>query len=330
MSRFTLLCRRAAAAVCLLLLAGLLPLGALLAAPLAATGTRADLPPLVDAGWLLREAGAADLKVLDIQDERDFRAHHIPGAVNVPFARWRTEAPRRGQRGAAIPALLPPTAALEAMIGAAGIDQDTRVVIVATGRGAGDLAAAARVLWTFVVLGHDAVALLDGGLVAYAEAGGRIASGAPGAVQPARFTARPRPEMVPDAAAVQAAFAAGVAMVDARSDGEYFGVYRGGPGERPGTIPGARHLPYEWLSQDGSGQLRTPGALRELFAARRIATEGKQVHFCHSGNRAALTWFAAYALFGNRDALLYDASMLEWARRADLPIERRIDLCEAC
>lgn len=308
-----------------LLLLWLLPLSTLLATP-----AGADIPPLVDAGWVLRQQQAAGVQVLDIQSEQDFLAHHIPGAVNIPFERWRTESPHGGRRGGAIPALLPPTATLADMIGAAGIDHATHVVIVATGRGAGDLAAAARVYWTFLVLGHDAVSLLDGGLVAYAEAGGRIASGAPGAGRPARFEARPRPEMVPDAAAVQAALAAGETLVDARSDGEYLGIYSGGRGERPGTIPGARHLPYDWLSNDGSGYLRTPGALRELFAARRIDTEAKQVHFCHSGNRAALTWFAAYALFGNRDALLYDASMLEWARRADLPVERAIELCEAC
>ena len=79
-----------------------------------------------------------------------------------------------------------------------------------------------------------------------------------------------------------------------------------------------------------SHRLRSAGALKELFQARGIDTEGDQIHFCHSGNRAALTWFAAYAVLGNKYARLYDGSMMEWARDDSLPIEQQLRLCEAC
>ena len=84
------------------------------------------------------------------------------------------------------------------------------------------------------------------------------------------------------------------------------------------------------MTRDGSAMLRSAAEIEALFAARGVASEGEQVHFCHSGNRAALTWFAAYALLGNEQALLYDGSMMEWARRDDLPIEQEIKLCDAC
>ena len=292
---------------------------------LGSTLARAEsLPALVDAGWLKSKLGSDGLVVLDIQGEKEFQRFHVPGAVNGPYTLWRTEGSKTE-----LPSMLPPVERLESMIGALGISNDSHVIIVSTGRGAGDLAAAARVFWTFKVLGHDAVGVLDGGLVAYAEAGGRLASGA-GQPVAAEFTAEPRPQMVPTAESVRDALDAGTRFVDARSQGEFVGIYTGDDKERPGTIPGSRHLPHDWLSADGSGKLRTRGALSELFAASGIDPSEPQIHFCHSGNRAALTWFAAYALFGNESATLYDGSMMEWARRGDLPVDAKIKLCDAC
>ena len=281
-------------------------------------------PALVDAEWLKSRLGSDGLVIVDIQAPKEYERFHVPGAANAPYEQWRTEGSET-QLGS----MMPPIEQLESLVGALGVSNDSQVVIVPTGRGAGDLAAAARVFWTFKVLGHDAVSVLDGGLVAYAEAGGRLGSGIE-QPEPARFTATPRKELMPSADDVRQAVESGVLPVDARSEGEFVGIYTGDKKERPGTIPGSRHLPYDWLSDDGTGRLRSAGALRELFAARGVDPSSPQVHFCHSGNRAALTWFAAYAVLGNEDARLYDGSMMEWARRDDLPLEAEIKLCATC
>jgi thiosulfate/3-mercaptopyruvate sulfurtransferase len=318
------------------MLASLLWTGLLAGAGALAAET--DAPALVDAGWLKANQGQSDLVVLDIQDPKDYQRFHIPGAVNAGYDRWRTQPPKKGSQAAAVDksglsSMLPPVEQLEAMLGELGIANNDQVVIVATGRGAGDLAAAARVFWTLKVLGHERVSVLDGGLVAYADTGAPLARGEARGEErrPAtHYQVNLQPEMVPDAQAVRAAFERQVALVDARSEGEFVGLYTGDEKERPGTIPGSKHLPHDWISDDGSGKLRSPGALKALFEARGIATEGDQIHFCHSGNRAALTWFASYAVLGNDDAVLYDGSMMEWARDEALPIDAEIELCEAC
>jgi thiosulfate/3-mercaptopyruvate sulfurtransferase len=136
--------------------------------------------------------------------------------------------------------------------------------------------------------------------------------------------------MAPNASAVKASLDRRIELVDARTEGEFVGIYTGDKAERPGTIPGSKHLPYDWVLEPGSASLRDREMLRRLFAARGISDTSDQVHFCHSGNRAALTWFAAYAVLGNEQARLYDGSMMEWARRTDLPVAAAIDLCVGC
>jgi thiosulfate/3-mercaptopyruvate sulfurtransferase len=291
-----------------------------LASPIAGA---ADVPPLVGPDWLAENLGRSDLTVLDIQDPKDYARFHVPGAVNAPYDRWRT-----GKKDGGAPSMLPPEERLAQLIGGLGIDNGATVVIVPTGRGSGDLAAAARVFWTFKALGHGPVSVLDGGLVAWAQAKNPVEAGVV-QPEPAEYAARIDPSFTIDADEAKRLLDSGGQFVDARSEGEFVGIYTGGEEERPGTIPGSRHLPHDWVAEDGSASLRSADALRALFGARGVLEQGDQVHFCHSGNRAALTWFAAYAVLGNDKARLYDGSTMEWARRDDLPLVRHIELCDA-
>lgn len=274
-------------------------------------------PALIDAEWLKRNLDSDALVVLDIQPEPSYRRYHIPGAVNAPYEQWRTRK------------MMPTVAQLEQMLGQIGISANDHVVIVATGRDVNDLSAAARVFWSLKVLGHARASVLDGGLVAYARARGPLANGREMRAA-TKYSASPRLEMMPNADAVMSAIEAGVQSIDSRSEGEFVGLYGGGEKARAGTIPSALNLPHDWIAENRSANLRDSGALRQLFLARGVDPDGEQIHFCASGNRASLTWFAAYAVLGNEKARLYDGSMNEWAVRTDLPIETKIKLCSAC
>ena len=130
----------------------------------AGTALAGDAEPLVDAGWVAANIGKDDVVVLDIRPEpkevsaAGFEDGHIPGAVHADYstAGWRVE--RDGTVG-----MLPDTGDLEALIGGLGIDNDDHVVIVHPGESSSDFGSATRVYWTFKVLGHDDVSILDGG-----------------------------------------------------------------------------------------------------------------------------------------------------------------------
>ena len=286
------------------------------------TGFAANLfaKPLVDAAWLNQKSKEANLVVLDLQDANSFQRHHIPGAVNTNYAEWRAKSTK------GVPKLMPPVSKMEQMIGSLGIGNDDHVVIVALGSGAGDLASSARVYWTFKALGHDKVSILDGGLIAYAEKRTYPLVRGAAKPEPKTFKANPRPEFFPDAQAVKALLNKGAHPVDNRSRPEYLGIYKGGEKERPGSLPKASNLSYDWLTVNGSGQLQSLSNIKKIYEASGTPLTGLQVNYCHTGHRASLGWFVSHELLGNKEAVLYDGSTVEWASDPSLPMEQQVKL----
>ena len=135
--------------------------GAVLALMMAATLGSAALAgpavtPLVSTNWLSDNLAAEGLVILDLRSPESFQTSHIPGAVNTDPAQWSTT---RGD----VPWLLPEVGELEDRLSSVGIGNQTSVVIVPTRTGISALSTATWIYCVFKYLGHDAVAILDGG-----------------------------------------------------------------------------------------------------------------------------------------------------------------------
>jgi thiosulfate/3-mercaptopyruvate sulfurtransferase len=279
----------------------------------------AAVEPLVTPSWLHSNRDNSNLVLLDLQDNQNYQRFHVPGSINTNYADWRVE--KTGQLKN-----IPTVSVLEKLIGSLGVDNNSHVVLISLGTSAGDMAAAARIYWTFKVLGHDNISILDGGLVGYAK--DRVYPLEKGNNQrkPAKFTANYRKQMNPNANEVKTALNNGTQIVDNRSEAEYLGIYGGDGKERAGRLPKALHLNYDWLTVNGSGKLHSVENLQRIYAASKVALNGDQINYCHTGNRAALGWFVSHEILGNRQAKLYDGSIQEWAANPSLPMEQQVKL----
>ena len=297
--------------------AGILALVALGHAALAAAGA----PPLVDAAWLRAHGAEPGVVVLDVRNRLGggsaevYSQGHVPGAVYSDYLKdgWRTEVD-------GVIGQLPPVAALEALIGGLGIGNDSHVVIVSGGTSALEMGSATRVYWTFKVLGHDRVSILDGGYRAYAADPANPVETGVNTPAPKVFKAAFRPEMLADREAVLAAQRAGTALLDMRPPAQYRGEAKIGLAKRAGTIPGAVNLPEsEMLGADG----RFVGAERveDLLAAAGVGPDQEAISFCNTGHWASLGWFAKSEILGQSKVRLYDGSMVEWSAHDELPVE---------
>jgi thiosulfate/3-mercaptopyruvate sulfurtransferase len=288
--------------------------------------------PLVTAQWLLENPAGTKRVLLDLRDRRSFATGHIPGSVHTDYGRdgWRVTIRK-------IPGLLPTSGVafdqLVRKIGQLGIGNDSHVILVAPGWSAGDMGMATRLYWSFKVLGHDRVSILDGGFVAWQ--GLRKADGKTPlnllktGIEKNRaqtFTPALRPDMLMNMAAVKTARANGQTALDARPTMQYLGLQQSGAVLGAGTLPGAVSLPGQWVTENSGGLFRSPDALNKLLDARGQKVGDQMFVFCNTGHWASLIWFVASELLGNKKVRMYDGSLADWTARNNQPLERKIRL----
>ena len=178
-----------------------------------------------------------------------------------------------------------------------------------------------RLWWMLKWAGHDAVAVLDGGLQAWTSAGGAVLAGAEPARTPANFTVQAPLRRLASAAEVLAALGqGGQTVLDARAAPRYRGEVE--PLDPvAGHIPGALNRPFtENIAADG--RFKPAQLLRAEFQAllqgRPAATV---VHQCGSGV-SALPNLLAMEVAGLGPTALFAGSWSEWCSDPQRPVER--------
>ncbi|WP_433544670.1 sulfurtransferase [Streptomyces sp. CA-294286] len=266
--------------------------------------------PLVDVHWLAaqREEGVV---VFDASV-----GAHRGTAARIPGARPFDLDGELSDHSSALPHTMPGVQQFTEALRALGVN-DTDTVVVYDARG---IYSSARAWWMLRTMGLDRVAVLDGGLPAWAAAGHPVEP------TPARydgprgtFTARPRPALTVDADAVAAALAdPASAVLDARTRERYLGTApEPRPGLRAGHMPGSVSLPFGEIQRDG-GRMRPPNELRTAFET--AAGKRERLYFsCGSGVTACILALGA-TLAGYRELAVYDGSWSEWGLPSDRPV----------
>ncbi len=285
----------------------------------------ASAQPLVDANWVKENSCKPGVVVLDVRSEIDrgsemeYLRGHIPCAIYSDFMKggWRAKVNN-------VPAMLPPLPQISKLIGSLGIDNNTHVVVYSAGTSATSMGASTRVYWTFKVLGDNNVSILNGGYAGYvANKANKIQTGM-NKPKPATFSAHFRPELDATEAEVEKAMKQHVLLVDNRPSDQYLGINHVPLAKRSGTIPGAKNLPESWFTENNGGEFRDVAQLKKLYKDAGIPTKGAQINFCNTGHWASVGWFASHELLGNKQARMYDGSMVEWSADPKAPIQQKI------
>jgi thiosulfate/3-mercaptopyruvate sulfurtransferase len=281
--------------------------------------------PLVDVAWAVANLNKPGIVFIDLQPATDYAQAHIPGAINSNYAKdgWRVE--RKADK---VPDMLPDDLGpLTDLIGSKfGVDNSTHVVLVSPGYTSTDMGNSTRVYWTFKVLGHDNVSILNGGMSAYSENEKNPLQQGIIKATPKTFKANVRKDMITTLADVNKAKAAGVVLVDHRPEEQWVGISKHPKSTAPGTIEGAKNLSHSWTTVNGGGKFRNKAQLETLYKYAGVPMTGEQIAFCNTGHWASIGWFVSSELVGNKQVKLYDGSMVEYTMLKGGPLEQKVKL----
>jgi len=277
------------------------------------------IPPIVSTDWLEKNLDDPKLTVIDIRSGEEYRAGHIPKAINSPFpdpienssSQWFVE--REG-----LLLEVPEEADLFNAIGSAGIRGDSLVVVVPKRALPHPLVDATRVADTLIYAGVKNVAVLDGGHNKWADEGRPISS-AMVEPTPVKYAGKIDRTMFVSKEYVQKKIGKAI-IIDAREPIEYFGCSIRPLWVRAGHIPTAKCLPAWWIwTEDGT--YRTMDELRGMVSGV-VGTEMSKeiIIYCGVAGFSSAWLFLLRELLGYKNVKMYHGSAQEWTRDPEAPL----------
>ena len=253
----------------------------------------------------------SNVLLVDAEAPATYQRGHIPGAVNLYFKLFTNLKSRRKN---AYPVSVKDA---EKLLGGAGINNDTFVVIYDSGEGP-----ASTGLW-FVLdfFGHKKMKVMSGGFRKWVKEGRSVTQDVP-KVMKKKYVARAHPKKVVTLKWMKRNMRKkNVMVVDARSLNEYIGQIVPEGTSRGGHIPGARHL--EWAKLAGDLEtFKSADEIRKILTKHGITRNTKVITYCNSGIGRSSYLSMALELAGYDNVKEYTGSWEDWSGDPRLPIEK--------
>jgi thiosulfate/3-mercaptopyruvate sulfurtransferase len=242
--------------------------------------------------------------------EEQYREAHIPGALFAHLDR-DLSAPKTGRNGRHP---LPQPEAFVSWLGRCGVQPSDQVVCYDAGNGA----MAARLWWMLRWIGHEGVAVLDGGLAKWLAEKRPVTADVP-RFESSQYAPKRKPEGLLNVDQIEKR-GGEMLLLDARAPARYRGE------QEPidpvaGRIPGARNR-FNMDNVSPQGTFKGAAQLKQEFqVVLGDRAPSEVVHYCGSGV-AACHNLLAMEIAGLTGGRLYAGSWSEWIADPNRPIAR--------
>ena len=258
--------------------------------------------------WLGLHLNDAKLVLVDMDDDLQYQRFHLPDAVHLPYAAINNTNKRGVSYSIGRKQLIK-------LLGLLGANSDSQIVIYDDLGGLN----ASRLYWELERLGHQHLALLDGGLVKWILEGRKVTNTP---VHPGSTTYQPTQHAgIANLATLTdiRRLPANAVLLDVRTQEEYAGDPRQ---PRSGHIPGARWWPWDNTVEFADDfRLKHAEELKRQLQTLGVSfTDSPVFLYCHTGHRASQAYYALRQL-GFSKVKIYDGSMAEYSQHKELPLK---------
>lgn len=271
------------------------------------------IDPAVSTDWLEKNLENPRVVIVDIRKVEEYRAGHIPNAVNVFYKSWAMT--KGGLRNK-----LPPVDDLFDVIEYAGINADSITVLVGKTDGIPDRTDISHVAWALKYACIEGVAILDGGHNKWAG------EKKPLSTETVRLKGKACGRKVNEALFVKKDYVMAnigkAVIVDTREPDFHRGLTKMEFVEKKGRIKGAVNLPTsKAYAKDGT--FRTREELKSITSAVVGKDKEKEIIlYCDTGKVCTAWSFIMTELLSYRNVKVYSGSAEEWMRDPQAPIEK--------
>ncbi|RLJ71338.1 thiosulfate/3-mercaptopyruvate sulfurtransferase [Hydrogenivirga caldilitoris] len=271
-------------------------------------GVSFSLPKLVSPEWLKEHLGDPEIVILEFSDSQSYLVEgHIPGARLTEKEEWRVMDEKTGAL------VKKPLKEYEKLFRKWGINNSSKVVLYYKGNNTNEILGAVYAYWIFHLLGHEKVALLDGGWSGWSNKGFPVSYDEP-QIKEGNFRANYNPRKEIDADYLLNSIGK-KPILDGRPVGHYFGISKFPAAKKYGHVPCSISLPWEWWIQRDKRTnkllIKIPAYVDEFLKNQGIKREDEVLLFCFGGTGAAFLYMVM-DFAGYQGMRVYDASKREW------------------
>ena len=271
---------------------------------------------LVSTQWVADHGSDANVRLVEVDvDTAAYEQGHVAGAVGW---NWQSQLQQSVRRD------IPSKAEMEQLLGSAGIDNNTTVVLY----GDNNNWFACWAFWQMKYYGHNDVKVMNGGRAKWSAENRPLTTDVPNQGAKTYQASEPNQSLRALRDQVLASVNAGnVALVDVRSPDEYAGILLAPPAlpqegaQRGGHIPGAANILWAQAANE-DGTFKSADELQQLYGGKGIDGSKETIAYCRIGERSSHTWFVLTQLLGHSNVRNYDGSWTEWGSIVGAPIEK--------
>jgi len=241
-----------------------------------------------------------NIAVIDMQSPEDYAAGHVEGAVNIVKDDIVINVP--------VDNMLTSKSKFERLMSEKGIDNDSTILIYDT-----DKMSAARLWWSFLVVGNEDARVIDGGLDAIKKSGIELTKEIPN-IKTTTYVAEDKNKAyLADMSDVLDQINepdSNVVLLDVRTDQEYI---------EKGKVPSSVMLDYNNIFYTDN-TFKDVQATRINIIDNGMRPEKEIIMYCQTSMRASAVFLSLYNA-GYRNIKIYDGAYLEWSSNPNNPIE---------